>query len=87
MLLPCSIYLTLTLQTMYKIINTDVRYSDQIVTNTSFLVKKTANFAHYIEQKPISCYKIVNKNIFHKIYNLKENQNKPLYFKQIKQNL
>ncbi|EQM01820.1 hypothetical protein D019_1228 [Vibrio parahaemolyticus VP2007-095] len=26
MIFPCSIYLTFTLQTMYKIINTDIRY-------------------------------------------------------------
>ncbi|TKG34408.1 hypothetical protein FCV85_06605 [Vibrio sp. F13] len=64
MLLPCSIYLTLTLQIMYKIINTDVRYYDQSVTKPTFLVKKTTNFGHYIERNTINCYKIVNRNIF-----------------------
>ncbi|TMX44988.1 hypothetical protein DA100_04790 [Vibrio sp. Hep-1b-8] len=61
MMLPRSIYLTFTLQTMYKIINSNVRYSDQIVTNPSFLVKKEPFFAQYIEQKTTTCYKMVNK--------------------------
>jgi len=46
---------------MYKIINSNVRYSDQIVTNPTFSFKKKPFFAQYIEQNCSNCYKIVNK--------------------------
>ncbi|EGU51402.1 hypothetical protein VIOR3934_21056 [Vibrio orientalis CIP 102891 = ATCC 33934] len=70
MMLPRSIYLTFTLQIMYKIINTDVRYYDHFVTKPTFLVKKTAKCAHYIEQNTTNCYKIVNTKRTHQIEKL-----------------
>ncbi|TFH92614.1 hypothetical protein ELS82_05325 [Vibrio ouci] len=83
MVLPCSIYLTFTLQTMYKIINRNVRYSDQIVTNSTFLFKKKPFFAQYIEQNCSNCYKIVNKTSPRRSCYFYKNKIKSLYIKKI----
>ncbi|PNH93557.1 hypothetical protein C1M59_06455 [Vibrio diazotrophicus] len=61
MTIPCSIYLTFTLQTVYKIINTDVQNNGNNVTLSTFLALKANIYAHYIEQNKNDCYKIVNK--------------------------